>query len=117
MSEQQPQQVQVVQAETSITSQEPKWGELPPPERIAELEARLAAWEQLPREARGDPAKGEGRSAFDPFGLHAWEGSLTGADVFYLAARALAGSAEPDALAAAVERLRSADPRYLGDIR
>jgi hypothetical protein len=82
---------------------------MPTPERIAELEARLAEWEQLPKEARGDPARYEGRSAFDRRGPHSWKGPLTGADVFYLAARTLAGSVEPDALAAAATRLRTSD--------
>jgi hypothetical protein len=88
----------------------PKWGELPPPERIAALEARLAKWEQLPAEARGDPGKGEGRSAFDSKGPHARRGALTGADVFYLAARVLADSAEPGAVEAAAARLREGFP-------
>jgi len=85
----------------------PKWGEFPRPERIAELEARLSEWEQLPQESRGDPAQGKGgRSAFDRGGPQAWQGDwLTGADVFYLAARALAGSAEPAAIDAGVLRL------------
>jgi len=88
----------------------PKWGELPPPKRVAELEVRLAAWAQLPTEARGDPAMGEGRSAFDREGPQGWKsGPLTGADVFYLAARSLAGgSAEPEAPEAAAVRLRTA---------
>jgi uncharacterized protein YjbI with pentapeptide repeats len=109
MSEQQ--QVQVAQVE-STTGEEPKWGELPPPERIAELEARLVEWEQLPKETRGDPAKGEGRSAFDREGPQAWkEGldGLSGADVFYLAARMLNGSAESNAIAAAAKRLLHSD--------
>jgi hypothetical protein len=101
------QQVQVAQAETSTTGEPPKWGEMPPPERIAALEARLAEWEQFPPETHGDPAKGEGgRSAFDVKGPQAWQGLLTGADVFYLAARVVAGSAEPGAIEAAAARLR-----------
>jgi hypothetical protein len=102
--------VQATGAESQPEASALKWGEPPPPERIAELEARLAAWEQLPAEARGDPAKQEGRSAFDRVGPQAWDGGpLTGADVFYLAARTLAGgSAEPQAFAAA-ERLRTTD--------
>jgi uncharacterized protein YjbI with pentapeptide repeats len=101
------QQVQVAQAETITANEPPKWGELPPPERIAELEARLAEWEQLPVDVRGDPAKGEGRSAFDSDGPHSWEGRLSGADIFYLAARTLAGSAEQEALEAVTTRLRT----------
>jgi hypothetical protein len=110
MSNEQRQQVQVAQAETSTTSEQPKWGELPPPKRIAVLEARLAEWEQLPAEARVDPAKGEGRSAFDQKGPQAWQGgTLTGADVFYFAARTLAGSAQEAAISEAAESLRTTD--------
>ncbi len=81
---------------------EPKWGERPPPERIAELEGRLAEWEQMSAEARG-----KGRSAFDTSEPQGWGEQLTGADVFYLAARALARSAEPSAIEAAAARLRT----------
>jgi uncharacterized protein YjbI with pentapeptide repeats len=88
----------------------PRWGDMPPPERIAELEARLAEWARLPEAERGDPVKKEGRSAFDPYGPHQWEGGLlSGADVFFLAARALAGSAELEGIAAAAARLRTTD--------
>jgi hypothetical protein len=101
MSGQQSQQT----AQATTTSEPPKWGELPLPERIADVKARRAEWDSLPVEARGDPAKGEGRSAFDREGPHGWQGQLTGADVFYLAARVLAGSAELGAIEAAALRL------------
>jgi hypothetical protein len=100
MSEQGSQQVQVAEAEPQVASEPPKWGQTPTPERIRELEDRLAYWEQLPIDERGDPAKGEGRSAFDRFEPHKWTGGPTDADVFYLAARTLADSMESDALAA-----------------
>jgi hypothetical protein len=65
---------------------------MPSSERIAESEARLAEREQLPVEARGDPAQGEGHSAFDRKGPQAWQDGLPAADVLYLAAHALTGS-------------------------
>jgi hypothetical protein len=74
-------------------------GQLPPKERIAELEERLAEWEQLPTAERGDPTKGEGTwNAFDHAGPQAWRGGLTGADVFQLAAREFTSTAEEAAL-------------------
>jgi uncharacterized protein YjbI with pentapeptide repeats len=86
----------------------PKWGELPPPARIADLEARLTEWEQLTMEARGDRAQGKGRSSFDCDASQAWQGGpLTGADVFYLVARAAADSTEQVAIEAAAEGLRA----------
>jgi hypothetical protein len=110
MSEQQSQQIQATQAETSTAGEPPKWGELPLPGRIAELEARLAEWVQLPEAARGDPAMREGRSAFDRSEPRAWRGGLTGDDVFCLAVRALAGSSEDAAISDAAERLRTMNP-------
>ncbi len=95
------QQSQVVQAETSSADERPKWGEMPPPERIAVLEALMQAWEQMSAEARN-----AGRSPFDPGGPQGWlVGGLTGADVFFLVARTVAGTAEPSAIEAAVVRL------------
>lgn len=80
------------------------WGDDIPPERQAWLEERLQAWE---READHGGRKGP----FDATGLSDEEGTrvtLTGADVFWLAARTLAGTDEAHAVAEQVERLHRA---------
>lgn len=71
----------------------PRWGEFPTPERQAELTQRLQAWDQ-------EREHGERQGPFDNTGLASPYISLTGADVFWLAARAagngdvIAGKAE-----------------------
>lgn len=88
---------------------ERRWGEAIPPERQIELEARLQAWAD-----EGEAGHGQGTS---PFAWDNWRQQLTGADVFYLAARALAG---PDGDAAALQRaatqLRNKEQRYFLDL-
>lgn len=73
------------------------WGDDIPPERQAELDAlaeRQREWAAQPESERGD-------SAFE--GVR-----LTGADVFWLAARALAGTTDVQAVSEQMERLRRA---------
>lgn len=76
--------------------QQLKWGDDISPERTTELDGQLRAWEQ-------ETDHGERIGPFDKTG---WTGRLTGADVFYLAARAATRS-EGD-VAEAAERLRTA---------
>jgi uncharacterized protein YjbI with pentapeptide repeats len=90
---------------------EPRWGVLPPPARIAALEQRLRAWEQ-DREADHTTLR-------SPFDAAVSSSPLTGADVFYLAARTSLGSAAgkaPDEarIAAAAEDLCRLQRKTIG---
>jgi hypothetical protein len=102
MSEPSASQRVVAAAKVNQTERESEWGTLPPMERIAVLERRIAEWEHISEAERGD-----GRNAFDRIGPQAWQDGLTGADVFYLAARARAKSVQPSAIDTAAESLRT----------
>lgn len=88
------------------------WGDVISDERKAELEERLQAWEQ-------ETDHGERKGPFDSRGPSKKERAalrLSGADVFWLAARTVAGTGEAWAIAVQMERLRRAQvdrPLYL----
>jgi uncharacterized protein YjbI with pentapeptide repeats len=76
------------------------WGDDIPPERQAELERRLQAWEQ-------EADHGNRKGPFD-VGDELSRFGLTGADVFWLAGRTLAATGEPEAVAEQIGWLRQA---------
>lgn len=91
----------------------PKWGDEPSEERKRELQDMLDAWNAPDADRR------ERKGPFDAHKVLVWESDierrrLTGADVFWLAAQALAGAdgapASPDALDATMASLRATDP-------
>lgn len=92
MSEEQAQQgSEVAIAGVPPATDEHRWGVLITPERQQELAAMLRAWEALSAEEqtkRKGPFASVRQFLGEPIGVR-----LTGADVFYLAARALAGQA------------------------
>jgi hypothetical protein len=75
------------------------WGESITKKRAAKLEATLQAWNQ---EADHGERKGPFDNGPDNLGI-----PLTGADVFWLAARSLAGTGEAQAVAEQMDRLRA----------
>lgn len=85
------------------------WGDDISDERKAYLEQRLQAWEQ---EAEHGEQKGpfDARLGFDYDGP---KGILTGADVFWLAARALAGTSRAQVVAEHARLLRTRSPIWL----
>lgn len=95
----------IATADAPITGD--RWGDEIPEERARELEERLAAWD-----AEADHGDRKG-----PFDRDGWYGRLTGADVFYLAARALIGTTTDQGsiadLATAREALRAAPKNIL----
>jgi uncharacterized protein YjbI with pentapeptide repeats len=88
---------------------EHRWGEPITPERQAELDGYLQRW-AAEETAAGGPGHGERAGPFAGATAREPGVPLTGADVFYLATRAIAGGQHADAelLAAAQAQLRSA---------
>jgi Pentapeptide repeats (8 copies) len=97
--ERQHEQVQVAQSEQAQN----KWGDPISEARQRELDNALQRWEQLSAAER-EPRRG-------PFDRKGWTGSLTGTDVFYLAARVVAGGLTADAVALADAQARLLDER------